>query len=114
MGLGNFPADFPARDGFATNEGIQVNAMKAIVDRLVEPRNTSKYDYSLDNDMNERSDFEQQVAETWNTWVNVTPGYPLKIFLTLFVWYPFNAEYFGMCGPCLFTLLGFVEKTDGW
>jgi poly(3-hydroxybutyrate) depolymerase len=57
MGLGNFPANFPARKGFATNEGIQVNAMKAIVDRLLESRDSSKYDYSLDNDMNDRSDF---------------------------------------------------------
>jgi len=56
MGLGNFPANFPARAGFATNEGIQVNAMKAIVDRLVEGRDTSKYDYSLNDDMNARSD----------------------------------------------------------
>lgn len=54
-GLGAFPSWSSSRDDFTNKQGIQIKAVKKMIDRLYEPRDTSLHVYSRDGNLLDRN-----------------------------------------------------------
>ena len=72
---------FPSED-YYTNKGIQAKALKKMIDRTLEARDESTYDYSSGN-MNQYNGFEMffselwRVTTNWDTYILQINQYPL-------------------------------------
>ena len=83
-----------------------------MVDRLYEDKDTELYDYTRMNLLD-----RNYLIENWARAINIIPLAPrlgFWQFVTIFVWYPLNYEYFGWCWACFFTLWGFQENSEPW
>jgi len=85
-GLGNFPK---VEENFATREGIQAQAIKGMIDRLISPQDHSEavYDYEGLN----LQGFFGFILSYWRIgmqWVIYWPEQIPRFFIIVFLWYP--------------------------
>jgi len=118
MGLGMFPRDGENRIDFSNNQGIQIKAVKGMIDRILAPRDATIHDYSSDGNIlpveGGRNSFVEFLHYAFNIVFYISPPWFVRWFLVGYIWYPYYRESFGFCGLCVFTLFGFVDKVEPW
>ena len=114
-GLGYFPRDAPNRRDFANKQGMQIKAVKGMIDRILEPKEEKDlYDYSPNDNFNDRTSIESYMIDMFNELFYVVPPLIIKMPIVVLVWYPYYREHFGWCWACVFTLFGLVDGVTPW